>query len=668
MNSLSAAMNAAQRSLSAFSRSLDVVQNNIANAATPGYARQRVVLSPITLPGGSSTGVEVSRVQAMRDALLDYQALAARQQESGLETLNQFYNAVEPVFRLDAPGGIDVSLDGFFTAIADLSVNPQDANLRSAVLASADAVAGAFRSADSQIEAARSRVRSDAAATVQRVNALASEIADLQASRSPVDGALPAAAETRTYQALNELAGLIDFTVQRQNDGTLAVVAGSTPLVVGTFSRPLQVSYSSAGLTVFNSDGQDVTASLAGPQSRLGALLEAHNDTAPALSAEVNKLAKEFADAVNDQLAAGIDQSGRPGAPLFEYNSSSITGSGRTAGTTGNATPVPPSAVEVVFSGDVSGTIRAELDGFFVAAGPPQVPAAGDVVSVRFVSADGSIDRTISTVPLSGGETAGDIALRLNDQIALDPELQGLADFSVAGGNLKLTLSDAAGQGFTFESQTAGSGFTTGLESGGVVGGQSTAEIAEALNAEIAANDDLVDAGIRFRAVGGELVLDGDVAFEFAVTDDDPAGSGFQSGLDGATGAAGGAGAASSLRRADIGVSQIAAGTPDSPGGNDNLTALLTLAEAPAIGDFSFNGFYANLVSRVGGASANVASELQTQSQIALAAENLRDSFSGVDLNEEAIKLMQFEQGYSAMLRVIQVVDELNQQVLQLAG
>ena len=48
MGNLSAVIGSATRSLSSFSQALSVIQNNIANAATLGYARQRVSLSPIT--------------------------------------------------------------------------------------------------------------------------------------------------------------------------------------------------------------------------------------------------------------------------------------------------------------------------------------------------------------------------------------------------------------------------------------------------------------------------------------------------------------------------------------------------------------------------------------------------------------------------------------------
>ena len=85
MGNLSAAIGSATRSLSSFSEALSVIQNNIANAATPGYARQRVSLSPVVTPSGLSRGVEVNQVQGLRDRLLDFQVLLGRQSSSLFE-------------------------------------------------------------------------------------------------------------------------------------------------------------------------------------------------------------------------------------------------------------------------------------------------------------------------------------------------------------------------------------------------------------------------------------------------------------------------------------------------------------------------------------------------------------------------------------------------------
>jgi len=212
-------------------------------------------------------------------------------------------------------------------------------------------------------------------------------------------------------------------------------------------------------------------------------------------------------------------------------------GSGRAAGTTGATTPTPPVSVQVDFSNGLTGSITAELDSFLVASAAPSTIGAGDTVSVTFVSQDGSINEAITTAALTGTEDTAAVALALNTQISANSNLAGKISFSDEGGVLKLVVSDTAGTGFDFTSSSTGT-TVSGLESGGTVGGHSAEEIATALNAQVALDQTLVDAGVSFTAANGEVKLVGDQAFDVTVSDS-AQGTGFVSGLAGSHSVAG---------------------------------------------------------------------------------------------------------------------------------
>ena len=212
-------------------------------------------------------------------------------------------------------------------------------------------------------------------------------------------------------------------------------------------------------------------------------------------------------------------------------------GSGRTAGTTGAATPSPLVSVQVDFSNGLSGSITADLESFFVGSQAPSGISAGDTISVSFISTDLTINEGITTVALAGTETTADIAQLLNDQITANGNLNGKVSFSDEGGKLKLVVSDTAGQGFTFTSSNTGT-VVSGLEAGGTVGGHSAAEIAAALNAQVALDPTLVAAAVTFTAVGGEVKVLGNTAFDITGTDS-AQGTGFVSGLAGTQSVAG---------------------------------------------------------------------------------------------------------------------------------
>ena len=93
--SITAAIGAATKSLGAFGASLAVIQENIANATTPGYARRRPELgSALVLNSNVSSGAELTTIRAMRSHLLDFQCFAAVQESARLETTSSLFDRV----------------------------------------------------------------------------------------------------------------------------------------------------------------------------------------------------------------------------------------------------------------------------------------------------------------------------------------------------------------------------------------------------------------------------------------------------------------------------------------------------------------------------------------------------------------------------------------------
>jgi len=678
VGSLNGALSSATRSLTAFEQALAVVQTNISNAATPHYARARAVLAPVVLPRQSvepGLGVDVLATQELRDRFLELQVLEARQQTSLFDKTKSILDQVEVTFRLDAEGTIGKGIDSFFASFSRLSVNPADFNLRAEVLRTTSGLASSFRGAYEDLVARNRQLEGEGLSVVGTINTLLTEAAHLHSNRTNAAGEINLSNETRLTQVYNQLSELINFSVLRQSDGTVSLTAEGAPLLVGVTVFPVSASVAQGRLVITGGDGRDITADIEGLGGELGAILEARNRTIPGFQAQINRLAKAVADQVNEQQQRGVDLTGVQGKPLFNYTTSFYTGAGRTAGTIGDDPPAPPVSMQVDFSNGVTASLTATLDSFFVAAAPPAGPAAGNTVSVTFRSADGTIQRTITTDPILGGATAADttneIRDRLNDQIAVDPQLSGLIQLGVsADGELKVVLSDTAKQGLSFTSSSSNPAFTTGLEAGGTLGGHSAEEIAAALNAaaaaEAAINPAFDAAHIRFVALAGEVRLDGDVGFDFQITDT-ASGTGFVSGLDdGMVHRAGGAPAASTMQAANLALSEIAAGTAVTPRGNQNALALAALAEQPFLDGSTFSGFYGRLITNIGNAGLSAELNLDARQQILNTTEELRESFSGVNLNEEAVRLVEMQRAFQSMLRVIQTVDAMRLEVLGL--
>lgn len=111
---------------------------------------------------------------------------------------------------------------------------------------------------------------------------------------------------------------------------------------------------------------------------------------------------------------------------------------------------------------------------------------------------------------------------------------------------------------------------------------------------------------------------------------------------------------------------QIAAALPGAAGGNGNAVSLAALGSATTLNGTTFAGYYGQLGSQVGGDLANAQSAQNTQSNVLTQAQTLRSNVSGVSLDEEASRLIQFQSGYEAITKMITVLDNLTASVIDM--
>ena len=109
---------------------------------------------------------------------------------------------------------------------------------------------------------------------------------------------------------------------------------------------------------------------------------------------------------------------------------------------------------------------------------------------------------------------------------------------------------------------------------------------------------------------------------------------------------------------------QIAAASAANPGGNDNAVALSQLQAATPIGGFTFTQAFGNLSANVG-RDISDANNNQTTGQALLAqAQTLRSNASSVSLDEEATRLIQYQQAYEATSKLITVINDMTQTLI----
>lgn len=326
MGSLFTTMVSTAGAMRALQRSLSVVENNIVNASTVGYARQEasLVANPYN-PNSNSTsgGVSFGPLTSTRDPFVEASVWKTQHRAGYSETLNLKLTEVERTFPITAGSGISGQLDRFFATVSQWAVSPNNSVSRQQVLDRAKALAQSFNQTALDLGDAAGRAGAELTSTVQQVNRLTTDITNLNRQRREnLATAGDAGLDASLHAKLEELSQYVDFTALPQEDGSVSVfIGGQTPAVVGDHAWPISINTVNGNYQITDAQNNDITARLTG--GKLGALLDFRNNLLPAYRSQLDTLAQSFADKVNDTLNAGIDQNGfSPTRNLFTYDAS----------------------------------------------------------------------------------------------------------------------------------------------------------------------------------------------------------------------------------------------------------------------------------------------------------------------------------------------------------
>ena len=304
--------------LLAFQRALGTVGNNVANAATPGYSRQRVELA--TRPGqgvGAShigTGVDVAKLQRLADSLVFARQVDSSSELGRLQQLSSLSGRIDGLVS-DTATGLSAPWSGFFGAVEGVVAEPTSTVARSQVLASAEQLAARWRSMDQSLAGMETETNERMTAQVGEANRIASEIANLNRDIVAAgSNATPELLDQRDMR-VQQLAGLVGGETVMQDDGAMnvftaggqAMVLGNRAMSLSTVTDPFRPDRLQLALDGPNGPVQLPTSSVSG---EVGGLLEFRNRVLDPARAEVGRLA------VGIGMAVGAPQSRKRGAVL----------------------------------------------------------------------------------------------------------------------------------------------------------------------------------------------------------------------------------------------------------------------------------------------------------------------------------------------------------------
>jgi len=304
--------------LNATQKALETIGNNIANAATEGYHRQRIELAPAyssqsqtgsDLIGG---GVEVAEVTRLIDSFIQNEIF---QQQSALGQVSQeldILNAIETAFgELSDSEGLNAAIDAFFNALQDLSVHPTDAIYQNQAVTAAETMAAQFRVMGEYLTTLENQIVLEAENTIEQANALISQIADLNSliQQQETNGRQANNSKDQRDQLISELSQWVDIETQQRNDGVIDVSVTGIPVASGVTTFDLEV-----GLR----DNLDLGLSIAGRSTystslqggQLGGLFSLKNELISGLHADLDTLAHAIIQQVNQYHVQGVGSEG----------------------------------------------------------------------------------------------------------------------------------------------------------------------------------------------------------------------------------------------------------------------------------------------------------------------------------------------------------------------
>jgi flagellar hook-associated protein 1 FlgK len=420
MTSTFGLLNTAYTALSAARAGTDVVGQNIANAATPGYVRQRVTLNsvgavsggfldPGARPGG---GVSFDGIARLADPLLDARVHTTSAVDGFWSVQAGALTTLETSLHEPGKNGVSAALQGFWASWQDMSAHPGEAPQAGVLIQTASQLASTIAAGYRDVASQWSQQRAQTASTVDSVNDLATRVATLngQIRTTLAGGGNANELLDQRAQLTVQLASLAGVTLRDQGDGTVDVVLGGNALVSGTTARTLQL----AGTTELGGAATDpvhvvwadrpaVAVELNGGRIAGGlAVLSGSGPLATAANA-YDDLATTIATQVNAIHSTGATTGGATGLDFFSLAAGVPAALGLTVVPT-DATGIATAAVG---AGALDGSIADRIAGIgALTAGGPDALWQASVVAIGTASATATTQSGLATAAVTSATTA----------------------------------------------------------------------------------------------------------------------------------------------------------------------------------------------------------------------------------------------------------------------
>ncbi|MDR2602835.1 MAG: flagellar hook-associated protein FlgK [Spirochaetaceae bacterium] len=619
MTSTFAGLEIGKRGVMAHENALQVTGHNLSNASTDGYSRQRIELGamePVYLPGLNreetpgqiGQGVVVSRIERIRDELLDKRIVAQAGGEGYWGARDPYIRQMEQLYLEVGENSIRSKMDAFWDGWQELANKPADMAGRSALLRRGETLMDGIHERFKGLKTLQKMANEDITLTVDRVNELSRQIAGLNRDiqRIEAQGDRPNDLYDRRDLLTDELSSIIDITVERRDSDEYMIHTKGMILVQGKIGRQFEIT---SGINTDGygritwSDTQEVFAP-SEKSGSLSALLELRDGTIKSEIQSLDNMTMNFIDLVNESHRPGYGINGKTGLDFF---------------------------TEAHFTTNVSGNYDRNGDGEFDSSYIFRINGYNELQENAQIGIEGVITLSASN-PANPNETAT-IPYYPEDTVA---ELIQRINNAGADVNVRINHEGRLSLKGTPSGNEANPDFVIRrIEDSGMF----LADYAGVLQRGQVYDWNQADA---VNALAGEAPV-----FSTAPVANPSAWIDINAAI-----------------KSDI--TSIASGygengRPANPGNGDAAQKIASIRNnIVMVGLFgTFDDYFADATGRIGMLGEQAGRATETQNQIMKHLRDMRQSISGVNMDEELSNMIKYQHGYQAAARFVTTVNSM---------
>ncbi len=612
-----------KRGIMAHQQGLATTGHNITNASTEGYSRQRIELGTFEplydpafnreeTPGQIGQGAVVSRIERVRDMLLEGRIVAQDGTMGYWNTADKYMRLVEQVY--DEPTEISVrgQMDKFWDSWQELSLHPSELPARRAVVERGQGFIDAVHERYRRLQGVRDMADQDIRVVVKQVNSLSSQIAGLNAEIVKVRalGDNPNDLMDRRDLLVEKLAELVPVSTDGRDKDEFMVHVNGQVLVQGKLARQFEMVSGPENDGYGEARWTDTGSTMEFGGGTLGALFEMRDVVVRGEIQSLDTMTMTFTDLVNEIHSSAYGLNGKTGTAFFaEYPAvNNVAGNYDRNG-----------------DGAFDSTYLYRMTGSNALQAQEQVGLAG-VIRLPGVAGDVEIEYRPT-------DTIAQIVDRINNASA---EVTARLD---RNGRLELRASpsaDKANPDFVIRHVEDSGEFLAGYAGILPASGPGGAYDWGAADAAVALRGTVDYAVAPLSHPSGWIEVSLDVKRDLSSV-----ASGFGDN-----------------------------GNPAAPGDGRAAIEIAALRDRNVMvgANKTFDDFFADSVARVGLMGERAGMNSETQSRIVKNLTDMRESISGVNMDEELSNMIKFQHGYAAAAKFIATFDEMLDTIINRMG